>query len=265
MDYLDLYYNSRDEEVRLLSRHGQVEYLTTMKYIKNCLSGIENPEILEVGAGTGRYSVTLSKEGYRVTAFELIEHNLDVLRSKLDGTEPITVLQGNALDLSVFPDESFDLTMLLGPMYHLYTKKDKLKALSEAVRVTKPCGRILVAYCMNEPTVIQYVFGLGDSRGGHLKEVLDAGMLTSDWHCKSEPKEVFELIRTEEIAELNAAFPVERVKLIATDGATNYMRGQIDEMDDETFAKWLEYHFSICERQDLIGASNHTLDILKKK
>ena len=264
MDYLDLYYNSRDEEVRLLSRHGQVEYLTTMKYIKLCLSGTTDPRILEVGAGTGRYSVALAKEGFRVTALELIAHNLDVLRSKLDGTEPIEVLQGNALDLSVFPDASFDLTMLLGPMYHLFTKEDKLRALSEAIRVTKPGGTILVAYCMNEPTVIQYVFGLGDTRGNHLSEVLDADMLTPDWHCKSEPKEVFELIRTEEIEELNAAFPVVRVKLVATDGATNYARGQVDEMDDATFAKWLDYHFTICERQDLIGASHHTLDILKK-
>ena len=37
----------------------------------------------------------------------------------------------------------------------------------------------------------------------------------------------------------------------------------IDTMDEETFKKWLEYHFAICERQDLIGASHHTLDVLK--
>ena len=54
------------------------------------------------------------------------------------------------------------------------------------------------------------------------------------------------------------------MKLISTDGATNYQRAMVDEMDDETFRKWLEYHFAICERQDLIGASHHTLDILRK-
>ena len=118
-----------------------------------------------------------------MTAVELIEHNLEILRSKLDGTEPITAIQGNALELSLLPDNFFDLTMLLGPMYHLYTKGEKLRALSEAVRVTKSGGHILVAYCMNEPTVIQYVFGLN-----HLHEVMDLNMLTSDWHCISEPK-----------------------------------------------------------------------------
>ena len=259
MNLLEEYYNSRDEEKRLLSQHGQVEYLTTMKYIHECLSCFAFPSILEVGAGTGRYSVALAKEGYSVTALELVEHNLDVLKSKLDGTEPITAVQGNALDLSAFRDNSFDLTMLLGPMYHLYTLEDKIQALSEAVRVTKPGGYILVAYCMNEPTIIQYVF-----MANHLKDVMEIKtLLTEDWHCKSEPKEIFELVRTEDISFLNSKFPLDRIKLVATDGAAHYLSELIDEMDQYTFTKWMEYHFATCERQDLIGASNHTLDILK--
>ncbi|MGI6700585.1 MAG: class I SAM-dependent methyltransferase [Christensenellales bacterium] len=259
MNYLEEYYNNYDEEGRLLSRHGQVEYLTTMKYIRECLADVSDPMILEVGAGTGRYSVTLAKQGLQVTAVELIKHNLEILRSKLDGTEPITAIQGNALDLSCFADNLFDLTMLLGPMYHLYTKEDKLRALSEAVRVTKKGGHILVAYCMNEPTIISYVFGLNK-----LHEVMDLNMLTPDWRCISEPKDLFAMVRTEDIATLDAEVPVKRIKLIATDGATNYKRDDIDAMDEETFDKWMDYHFTICERQDLIGASHHTLDILQK-
>ena len=259
MNYLDEFYSVCDEDNRLLSRHGQVEYLTTMKYIHECIDGMDDPSILEVGAGTGRYSVTLAKEDYRVTAVELVKHNLEVLKSKLDGTEPIRALQGNVLDLSFLPDNAFDLTMLLGPMYHLYTREDKLRALREAVRVTKPGGYILAAYCMNEPTVINYAFG-----SKHVQDLLERNMLSPDWHLGSDPAEVFDLIRTEEIASLDAEIPVERVKLIATDGATNYQRAMVDEMDDETFRKWLEYHFAICELQDLIGASHHTLDILRK-
>lgn len=259
MSYLEDYYNQYDEEGRLLSRHGQVEYLTTMKYIRECLSGTADPAILEIGAGTGRYSVTLAKQGHRVTAVELIPRNLEILKSKLDGTERITPILGNALDLSVLPDASFSVTLVLGPMYHLYTREEKLQALSEAVRVTKPGGYLLVAYCMNEPTIISYVFGKNK-----LREVTDRHMLTPDWHCISEPKDLFEMVRTEEIAALDAEVPVKRIKLVAADGATNYMRPVMNAMDDETFGRWLDYHFSTCERQDLIGASHHTLDILQK-
>jgi len=89
-------------------------------------------------------------------------------------------------------------------------------------------------------------------------------MLTDDYHCKSEAKEVFELVRTEDIAQIDSHFTVERLKLIATDGATNYMRTCVDAMDDEVFAIYLDYHFATCGRGDLIGASHHTLDILRK-
>ena len=260
MDYIKEYYENRDEDARLVSKHGSVEYITTMKYIHECAKACGAARLLEVGAGTGRYSVALAKEGFDVTAVELVAHNLDVLRSKLDGSEKLTALEGNALDLSRFGDESFDLTLLLGPMYHLYTFEDKKKALLEAVRVTKKGGYILVAYCMNEATVIQYVFC-----GGNLDTVLQNDMLTPDWHCKSEPKEVFELIRTEQISALDETAPVTRVKLVATDGAAHYLRFLIDEMDEKTFAKWLEFHLATCERGDLVGASNHTLDILKKQ
>ena len=262
MNSIEEYYNSYDEDARLLSRHGQVEYLTTMKYIRKYLSGIADPSIIEIGAGTGRYSVTLAKIGYKVTAIDLVQKNIDIMRSKLDGTEDINVMQGNALDLSYIEDNSFDLTMLLGPMYHLYTKKDKLRALSEAVRVTRPGGHILVAYCMNESTVIQYIFGMANPSKTSGEKMFDK--ITKNWRCMSLEEELFEMTRTEEIAELDSHLPVERIKLVATDGATNYNRQVIDSMDDEMFEKWMSFHFATCERQDLVGASNHTLDILRK-
>ena len=228
--FLENYYNGYDEEGRLEnSRVGRVEYLTTRRYLDPLLTA--DCKIAEIGAGTGRYSVTLAKEGYDVTAVELVQHNLDILTGKLDGSENIRTHLGNALDLHMLGDNTYDVTLLLGPMYHLYSEVDKTKALKEAVRITKPGGHILVAYCMNEATVIQYVFGF----------------------------------RTEDIERLNAAVPVERMKLVATDGASRYIREYLEEMDDLTFDKWLSYHFATCERQDLIGATNHSLDILRKR
>ena len=259
MDYLKEYYESRDEDGRLASQHGQVEYLTTMKYINECAEKTDAKRLIEIGAGTGRYSIALAKRGFDVTAVELVEHNLDIMKSKIKDLENIKAYQGSALDLSRFSDGEFDLTLVLGPMYHLYTFEDKTKALSEAVRVTKRGGYILVAYCMNEPTVIQYVF-----KKGNLRLILENDMITEDWHCKSEPKEVFELVRTEDIAGIDETADVTRIKLVAADGPTHYMSAIIDEMDKNTFEKWMEFHFATCERQDLVGASNHTLDILRK-
>lgn len=79
VEILNQLYNSQDENGRLCnSRHGQLEYMTTMHFIHQYLK--PESKIIEIGAGTGRYSVKLGQEGYDVTALELVEANLEVMK-----------------------------------------------------------------------------------------------------------------------------------------------------------------------------------------
>ena len=253
------YYSNYDEDGRLRSRHGMVEYLTTMRYVEKYLR--PGMRILEIGAGTGRYSHTLARMGYEVQAVELVQHNIDLFRKNTEPLERISICQGNAANLSGFPDNSFDLTLLLGPMYHLFTREDQKKALSEAIRVTKSGGVIFAAYCGNEATMITYCFGRGMLKEEKYKKLVDP----VTFKASSDPAELFELYRKEEIDALMEGFPVERLHYLGTDMATNYMRQTVDEMDEEFFGLYLQYHFSICERPDLVGASHHMLDVFRKK
>lgn len=251
------YYNKFNEDKRLNSRHGQVEFITTMHYIHEYLRDRKDAKILELGAGCGRYSIALANESYDVTALELVKHNLRVIEKKSDKVH--TVL-GNATNLSKFKEESFDMILMLGPMYHLISKDEKLKALKEAKRVLKKDGIIMIAYCMNEYSVLTYGF-----KEQHIKECLKNNMLDKDYHCISKDSDLYSVVRIEDINELNNLVSLERIKIITPDGPANYMRKILNQMDDETFNEFLSYHFSTCERQDLIGAAAHTLDILKKK
>lgn len=255
---LNRYYQNCDEDGRLRSRYGMVEYCTTMHYIERFLKpGIQ---ILEVGAGTGRYSHALARQGYSVTAIELVEHNIEIFRQNTVEGEPVAILRGTATDLSALQDHQYDLTLLLGPMYHLFTTEDKCKALHEAVRVTKQGGIIFAAYCMSDPSLLS----MGFIRG-KIQELLEEGLVDpTTFDTFSRPEDIFELYRREEIDELRGQLDVTPLCFLATDGAANFMREAIDQMDDATYQLYLKYHLATCERQDMTGCSHHTLDIFRK-
>ena len=256
MTELEKYYSKFKEDHRLTTRHGTVEFTTSMKYIHQALEGRQNPKILDVGAGTGRYSIALSREGYDVTAVELVKHNLDILRSK---HENVKTWQGNALNLHFLDDNTFDVTILFGPLYHLLTKEEKIQALLEAKRVTKQGGVILAAYIMNEYAVISYCFG-----ENKIKEYMRKSRLSDDFHTVTAPDDLYSYLRLEDIDELRRSAALERIKLFAQDGASDYMRRALNAMDEETFCYFIQYHLATCERPELLGASSHVVDILRK-
>lgn len=259
MNDLEIYYNKFNEEKRLNSRHGQIEFRTSMKYIHDVIDHtrpVSEIKILDIGAGTGRYSVALANEGYDVTAVELVKYNLGILKSKKSS---VKAMQGNALKLSKLKDDQFDVTLLFGPMYHLFGHEDKKKALSEAKRVTKPGGVILVAYCMNEYSVITYAF-----KERHVLECMEEGRLSKDFKTLSKPEHLYDYMRLDEIAELNAELNLERIKIVTPDGPANYLRPYLNQLTEEEFELFFQYHLATCERMDLMGAAAHTLDILKK-
>lgn len=258
--YLIDFYNHYDEDNRLEQKHGTVEFLTTMRYIRKFLN--PGDRVLEIGAGTGRYSHALARQGYAVDAIELIEHNIEVFhRNTLPG-ETISVMQGNALDLSAFPDNQYDITLLLGPLYHLYTKEDKRQAIREAIRVTKQGGIIFAAYVISDGCLLDEGFHRNNI---HVAEYIKNGLLDGEtFAAKSEPKDLFELVRKEDIDDLMSIFPTTRLHYIAADGCSLFMREAVDAMDNEAFRLYLKYHFAVCEREDLLGVTSHAVDIFKK-
>lgn len=251
------YYNKFNEDKRLNTRHGQVEFITSMKYIKDYLKDMDNPKILDIGAGTGKYSISLANDGYDVTALELVKHNLRVIEKKSD---KVKVIQGNAIDLSRFNDNEFDLVLLFGPMYHICNYEDKLKALKEAKRVTKKNGIIMVAYCMNDYCVIMHGF-----IDNNIKECLNNNMLTSEYECISKIDDLYSVVRLKDIDKLNKDVCLSREKIITPDGPSNYLRSTLNKMDEETFKLFLDYQLKVCENMEMIGAAAHTVDILRNK
>lgn len=249
------YYNKFNEDKRLTRRHGKIEFIVTLKYIHDYLNKMNNPKIIDIGAGTGKYSIELSNQGYDVTAIELVKHNLSYIKKY----DKIKSYQGNAIDLSRFKDETFDLTLLFGPMYHLIDENDKIKALNEAKRITKKDGIIMVAYIMNDYCILTHGF-----KDNNILNAIENKMIDDSFKCIKWDNNLYSVYRIEDIDKLNEKVNLNRIKIITPDGPANYMRNTLNKMSDKEFDKFIEYVLSISDRKDMIGSSAHTIDILKK-
>ena len=252
------FYEHYDEDSRLLSRTGNVEFSTTMHFIEKYLR--PGMRILEVGAATGRYSHTLARMGYRVDAVEPVLHNIDIFNSLTQPGEDVTIRQGDARDLSCFADNTFDLTLVLGPMYHLFEESDRRQALREAVRVTKKGGILFAAYCMLDASILCYCFARNQLNELIREDRID---LTDFTQVRSR-LDYFCLSRKEEIDALREGLGVTQLHFAAADGYANHMREALAQMDEQTYALYLRYHLATCERPDMVGISHHTIDIFRK-
>ncbi len=252
------FYEHVDEEQRLKkSRHGQMEFRTTMEYIHRMVQ--PGGKILEVGAGTGRYSVALAKEGYEVTAIELVVRNLEVLKEKGQGLDKLQSFQGDALNLSRWENDTFDVTLVLGPMYHLYEKEQIHKAIDEAIRVTKKNGVIFFAFL----SVYAILFN------NYLKENLQDGIeenFTESYEIRHFEEQLFTGYDIVEFEELFAGKEIEYLSTVAADTILELARKRTDfVMSDEDFEAFAKYHLATCERRELLGSSSHLLYICRKK
>lgn len=252
-DKLINYYNKFNEDKRFNSKHGQVEFQTTLFYINKYLK--KNDKIIEIGAGTGKYAGYLANH-YDVTAVELVKHNLRLIEKNYPN---VLAYQGNATDLSGFNDNTFDITLLFGPMYHLLTEKEKIKALSEAKRITKKNGLIMVAYVMNEYAVIKHGF-----MEHNIINAIKEKRIDNDFNIIKADDGLYSMIRLEDIDKLNKELNLKRVTIFTPDGPANYIRSELNKMSDEEYNIFLKYILSISERKDILGASAHIVDVLKK-
>lgn len=252
------FYGRSDEDRRLFgTRHGQLEYRTTMTYIRRYAG--RDPKVLEIGAGTGRYSVALAREGMDVTAVELVESNLAVLKENGRGLGCLRAFQGDATDLSGLADGAFDLTLSLGPMYHLYGTEEVDRAIDEAVRVTRPGGVIMFAF-MSVFGIMYANYFAGNWAAGQEES------FTGDYRVKHFKEQLFTGYDIVEFEGLFTGKPVEWITTAGTDGLLEALEERADfsitDSDFDAFAAW---YLAFSEKRELLGNTNHLLYICRKK
>lgn len=243
------YYDGWAEKVRLTrDKAGNIEYVITTDFINRHLTGDE--KILELGCGAGIYSLAYASEGYDVTAIDISEKYLDILRESVTDEMTIQAINMNATNLDGLEDDSFDVSLVLGPLYHLFDEDEINMVTSEVKRVTKPGGIVYVAFLSKDYITVRNCF-----------EVFDESERYFDTEYKfiNSIEEVFYYFYVDEIEKLMNFHGIEKLHFLTTDGISRFVNQDINELTDKGYQRYLDYLKCNCERKELMGFSPHLL------
>jgi len=247
-------YDFFNEDQRLTSKAGRIEFYTTVAHIEKHLK--PDMKILDIGAGTGAYSLYLAEKGYDVTAVELVKKHVDIIKSKVTDKMKIKVHEGNALDLSMVKNESFDIILCFGPLYHLADYKDRQQVIHEIKTLSHKDTTVFYAFISNDMVIATETmcynpdFFKGSS---YNKETFT---------LKNQP---FVFHKVEDCRSLLTSCDINILHEIGADGLSELCAEKINKMDDETYESWFKYHLYCSEKPEFLGMSNHYLFVGKHK
>lgn len=168
------YYRQGKEEQRLTASVGRLEWIRTWEILEQHLPS-PPCRVLDVGGGTGVYALPLAGRGYQVHLIDAVPLHVERAR-ELSAASPSPLAGaevGDARQLDV-TDATFDAVLLLGPLYHLTERRDRLAALAEARRVLVPGGVLLSAY------ISRFASACDGIREGDLRDASFAAIVDRD-------------------------------------------------------------------------------------
>lgn len=259
------HYENYDEDIRLVKdKVHKIEYITTLNILKEYIKGEMN--IIDVGAGTGRYSFYYAEGGNNVTAVDIVPKHINIMKEKLEQRRDlnISIKLGNATDLSEFADESFDIVLCFGPLYHIKDTQERDKCIKECLRVLKKEGILAVAY-INKLFITTML--VKQSTEKNLKEELLSDII--DNGTVKDTSDSF-LINSYfflpgEIEDYMKSFNTVKLEHVAADGIGMFLGEMINRFSDEEYEEWMKYHLKTCREPSILGCSNHGLYVCRKK
>jgi SAM-dependent methyltransferase len=157
------HYRTADEGSRITSGYGQLELLRTQEIVRRRLP--DGPlKVLDVGGGTGVHAAWLAADGHQVRLFDVVPEHVASAGRLAERIPGLTASLGDARNLPV-PDAGFDAVLMLGPLYHLTERVERVKALREAGRAVRPGGLIFAAAISRFASLFD---GLAPAPGGPL-------------------------------------------------------------------------------------------------
>lgn len=258
------YYENCDENSRFSRNSRKIEFLTSTTILDGLIE--KRSKILDVGAGPGAYSLYYAERGHEVTAVDLTPKHIDIIKQKAEsqGISNLQAFVADASNLSQIPSEAYDVVLCFGPMYHITNAKAREACINECLRVLKKGGILAIAY-INKYVLIPMLV----TRDNRFIKTSVIEKVLVDGTIREGEEECFWtdafFTSPDEIEDLISKYNVEKVDHAATDGLSHLIGDKVDQLDEEQFNDWFQYHLRTCRVDSILGISTHALYICKYK
>jgi len=260
------YYNQQPErEWERLERH-RTEFAVTLRALAEHLPP-PPARVLDCGGGPGRYAIELARQGYEVILFDLSSKCLRLAEEKAAeaGVTLASYEQGTATDLSRFSSASFDIVLLMGPLYHLLEEEERRQALAEAWRVLRPGGFLFAAFLsryavLRWAAVHEPIWPLEQAE--RLERLMTTGVLpprgAEDLGFVAHfahPTEVIPLCR-------QAGFEV--LTVLGVEGLISMIESGVNALSGEAWERWADLNYRLAADPSIHGCVEHLLAVAVK-
>lgn len=263
MSNVEEYYNYQYDEWGRLERH-RIEYEITKKVLDEYIQ--ENSEVLDVGAGPGRYSIYLAQKGHKVTLVDLSKTLVEQAKENAAkaGVDIQKFIKGNVLELeTILPNQCFDAVLCMGPLYHLLEEEERKEAIRQCLKLLKPGGILIASFISAYAPIVDclkaYPHEIREQKE-RLLQYLSNGRTYKDFSGFTDAY----FINPENIEELFSEFQLETMRIMAVEGLGAMCENSLMQLLEEDFKEWIELLYKISGNRCVWGSCEHLLYIGRK-
>ena len=241
------------------------EFILTCRMLNRYIK--PNDSVLDIGGGPGRYALYFAKKGCHVTLLDLSGESTRFAAERArDMGIPLSVITGDARRADRLVSGLFDHILLMGPLYHILTEEERVKAVEAALNLLKPNGLIYVSFISAMASII---YSMRDdpedviSASPFIKAYLDRLVRKESYAGEAFTQAVF--TQPDEILPFMAKFPLDKCHLFGQEGILSPQEHTIMSSPKDAVNQWLDLAEKLMEREDLLSWSEHIMYIGRKK
>jgi ubiquinone/menaquinone biosynthesis C-methylase UbiE len=261
---IETYYLEGLELDRLSTDHGELERLRTQEILGRYLPPAP-AAVFDVGGAAGVYAFPLAQQGYQVHLIDPVALHLEQARARSAslGVELSSIALGDARELNVSTGVA-DAVLLLGPLYHLVERSDRIQALRQARRILKPGGILLAAAISRFASLIDGLSS-GFFQDEQFRKIVAADLASGQHRNPSDRPAYFTTAffhRPEDLAAELREAGLESVRVVAVEGpvwSTSYFHRAWS--DAQQRSELMQFLSLVEQEPSILGASAHLLAV----